>query len=77
MDPLTAPLGQVFALRDDSLMYWASQQADAVPADLIAKVLQVMQTFEERAERPNVISRGGPKSCIVGIDFMLKFSQKI
>ena len=38
-DPLSAPPGQVLALRNQTLMDRAGQQGDAVPADLIAEVL--------------------------------------
>jgi hypothetical protein len=37
--PLRAPLGQVLPLRNKTLMDWAGQQGDAVPADLMAEVL--------------------------------------
>jgi hypothetical protein len=38
-DPPRAPLGQVLALRNQTLMNRTGQQGDAVPADLIAEVL--------------------------------------
>ena len=37
--PLSAPLGQVLALRDQTLMDRTGQHGDAVPADLVAEVL--------------------------------------
>ena len=37
--PLSAPLSEVLALGDKTLMNRASQQGDAVPADFIAEVL--------------------------------------
>ena len=37
--PLRAPLGQVLALGNQTLMNRTGQQGDAVPADLIAEVL--------------------------------------
>jgi len=37
--PLSAPLGQVLALRNQTLVKRAGQHRDAVPADLIAEVL--------------------------------------
>ena len=38
-NPLSAPLGQVLPLRDQTLMDGAGQHRDAVPADLVAEVL--------------------------------------
>ena len=38
-DPLRAPLGEVLPLRNQTLVNRTGQQGDAVPADLIAKVL--------------------------------------
>ena len=38
-NPLRAPLGQVLALRNQTLMNRTGQQGDAVPADLVAEVL--------------------------------------
>ena len=38
-NPLRAPLGQVLALRNQTLMDRTGQQGDAVPADLVAEVL--------------------------------------
>ena len=38
-NPLRAPLGEVLALGNQTLMNRTGQQGDAVPADLIAKVL--------------------------------------
>ena len=38
-DPLSAPLGEVLALGDQTLVNGAGQQRDAVPADLMAEVL--------------------------------------
>ena len=37
--PLRAPLGQVLALGNQTLVNRTGQQGDAVPADLIAEVL--------------------------------------
>lgn len=37
--PLRAPLGQVLSLRNQTLVDGASEKGDAMPADLIAKVL--------------------------------------
>jgi hypothetical protein len=37
--PPRAPLGQVLSLRNQTLMNRAGQQGDAVPPDLVAKVL--------------------------------------
>ena len=37
--PLRAPLSQMLALRDQTLMNRTGQQGDAMPADLVAKVL--------------------------------------
>ena len=38
-NPLRAPLGQVLALRNQTLMDRTGQQGDAVPAHLVAEVL--------------------------------------
>ena len=38
-DPLSASLGQVLALWNQTLMNWTGQHRDAVPADLVAEVL--------------------------------------
>jgi hypothetical protein len=38
-NPLTAPIGQMLALGNESLMNGAGQHRDAVPAHLVAKVL--------------------------------------
>jgi hypothetical protein len=38
-NPLRAPLGQVLALRNQTLVNRTGQQGDAVPADLVAEVL--------------------------------------
>jgi len=38
-NPLSAPLGQVLALGNQTLMDRAGQHRDAVPADLVAEVL--------------------------------------
>ena len=38
-DPLRAPLGQVLTLRNQTLVNRTGEQRDAVPTDLIAKVL--------------------------------------
>ena len=38
-NPLRAPLGEVLPLRNQTLVNRTGQQGDAVPADLIAKVL--------------------------------------
>jgi hypothetical protein len=38
-NPLRTPLGQVLALRNQTLMNRTGQQGDAVPADLVAEVL--------------------------------------
>jgi hypothetical protein len=38
-DPLSAPLGQVLTLGDQTLMNRTGQQGDAVPADFVAEVL--------------------------------------
>ncbi len=38
-DPLSATLGQMLALRDQTLVNGAGQHCDAVPADLVAEVL--------------------------------------
>ena len=38
-DPLRAPFSQVFPLGNQTLMNRTGQQGDAVPADLVAKVL--------------------------------------
>jgi hypothetical protein len=38
-NPLSATLGQMLALGDQTLVDGAGQQGDAVPADLIAEVL--------------------------------------
>ena len=37
--PLSAPLGQMLTLRNQTLVNGAGQQGEAVPADLIAEVL--------------------------------------
>ena len=37
--PLSAPLGQVLALGNQTLVNGTGQQGDAVPADLVAEVL--------------------------------------
>jgi hypothetical protein len=37
--PLSAPLGQVLAMGNQTLMDRTGQQRDAVPADLVAEVL--------------------------------------
>jgi hypothetical protein len=37
--PLSTPLGQVLPLRNQTLVNRAGQRSDAVPADLISKVL--------------------------------------
>ena len=38
-DPLRAPLGQVLALRNQTLVNRTGQQGDAVPSHLVAEVL--------------------------------------
>jgi hypothetical protein len=38
-DPLSAALGQMLALGDQTLVDGAGQQGDAVPADLVSEVL--------------------------------------
>ena len=38
-NPLSAPLGQMFPLRNQTLVNRTGQQGDAVPADLVAEVL--------------------------------------
>ena len=38
-DPLRAPLGQVLALRNQTLVNQTGQQGDAVPSHLVAEVL--------------------------------------
>ena len=38
-NPLSATLGQMLALGDQTLVDGAGQQGDAVPTDLVAKVL--------------------------------------
>ena len=38
-NPLSATLGQMLALGDQTLVDGAGQQGDAVPADLVAEVL--------------------------------------
>ena len=38
-NPLRAPLGQVLALRNQTLMDRTGEKSDAVPAHLVAKVL--------------------------------------
>jgi len=38
-NPLSAPLGQVLALGDQTLMDWTGQHRDAVSACLVAEVL--------------------------------------
>ena len=38
-DPLSAPLGQMLPLRNQTLMNRTGEQGDAVPADLVAEVL--------------------------------------
>jgi len=38
-DPLIAPLGQMLALGNQTLMDWTGEHRDAVPADLVAEVL--------------------------------------
>ena len=43
--PLRAPLGQVLALRNQTLMNRTGQQGDAVPADLVAEVLTTKATY--------------------------------
>jgi len=38
-DPLSAPLGQVLALGNQTLMDWTGEHRVAVPTDLVAEVL--------------------------------------
>jgi len=38
-NPLIAPLGQMLALGNQTLMDWTGEHRDAVPADLVAEVL--------------------------------------
>jgi hypothetical protein len=38
-DPLRAPLGQVLSLRNQTLVNRTGEKGDAMPADLVAKVL--------------------------------------